>query len=216
MTGNKVNYERHPNPNIIWPLLREVNGPTVARARFPQWKINGPAYISNPKPSYFLFACRKGDLQVAKVLFEMGANVTAKNKFDESALLCACGNHGKSAVALVTWLLEQKEIYVNIDDRNISGSNALFKAVTSNNPAVVHTLLCYGIDRTLVDNNANTVADYARRGGWGAMAQLIDDWKVPEIEEWRPWNAKLAPVRFRVAIRSLLVLAKASSEGLIE
>lgn len=215
MAASVVNCERHPDYKKIFPLLREVDGAATARARFPHWRVNGHAQNCFGKSSYFLVACENGDLQVAKVLFEMGANVAAKNQYNETALMFACRNCGSRAVLMVTWLLEQKGVRASMDDVDHCKNTALHCAVMNIrvNVEIVRTLLCYGVDRTCRNFWVKTAAEELRSCEKGVMAQLIEDWKEPEIEEWRPWNANRAPASFRTALRSLVVLAKATVNG---
>ncbi len=219
MAGNEVNYERHPDYEKIWPLLREVDGPVTARARFPQWKVNGPAHHCGDMSSYFLVACKKGDLRVAKALFKMGANVAAKNRYGETALISACSGKEESRAALVEWLLMLEDGLASMDDVDNVDHCVLYTAITNSNKAVVRMLLCFGHDGMMkwsgfsCGAGVSSGAKFARRFGAQVMAQMIEDWKEPEVEEWRPWNAERAPAKFRGALRALLLLAKASIQG---
>jgi hypothetical protein len=237
MAGNKVNYDRNPNHRRIFPLLRLVDGSVTARARFPFWRINSFAQNCFGRSSYFLIACKNGDLRVAKVLLEMGANVAAKNQYGITALMHACGTSmigkneygitalmhacgtsmiGSRSGPMVAWLLEQRGVCASMDDADDNQNTALHYAIMDRNHVnveIVRMLLCYGVDRTCRNHWNKTAAEELRSCGSIVLAKLIEDWKEPEIEEWRPWNAKRAPAKYRGALRSLLVLAKASVKG---
>ncbi len=200
-----------PLYSVLAPLLCE-EGADITRERYPQWDVNSIAPESRSGDSYFLLACIKGDLRVAKAMMQLGANIAAKStKMSNcTALMCACLGNQKERGELIKWLLQHAEVLASIDDtdRILNGWTALHYAVAYSHKEVVRMLLCYGMDHTVRNEEGKSPADVVTYPVTTGNEHLINNW-IP-IEEWRPWTHEMTPRKFRNSIRTLVLLAKIS------
>ncbi len=213
MTTNWVSDAINPLYKTLKPLLCNKNGVTEARACFPRWDVNGCPSNSFPSDSYFLHACSRGDLQVAKALLELGADETAKEKDGSTALINACLGDEEERAELVKWLLRQAEVLASIDDMWAGGDTALHMAAVHDNKAAVLVLLCFGADRAKRLIWGITAAMRAEQDGDGPgreeVAQLIRSMQIIPKNEWRPRKHICFPLAYREAIKTILILRKA-------
>lgn len=195
----------------LLPLLhagRTARGSAaVVRARIPCLKVNSDRF------SYFLLACLLGDLQAVQALHELGADLTQKDSVGSTALHIACSGFFKERLSpqLVTWLLKQAEVYASIDDLNVPGFNALYASAACGSEAISRILLRYGCNPMIHDTNAETFAYIRRREElkMKEIAGIIQRADMPPREEWRPRSHARFPLRYREAMCTLVVLAKA-------
>jgi len=98
-------------------------------------------------------------LRHGEIAVELGANVNAANKYENTALMKAAY---RGSTDLVGLLLESGAA---TDAKNLFGNTALMKAAYRGHAEVVEILLRSGADPTLRDNDGKTAMDWARMNG---------------------------------------------------
>ncbi len=213
MAVQQASNSTNPSYDTLAKVLREENGATLARERYPQWCDSVSNPISNNR-FYFPHACSEGDLQVARALLEMGADATTQNGCGRNALMLACyrDNDGER-VKMVTWLLQcVTEIRTNINDEDKWGDTALHHAARNGGVEIVRLLLRFGANCTKRNREGHTVEELARVCGKEESAALIVTFaQIIKIGEWRPWKASEFPLGFRRALRCLVVISKSGT-----
>jgi ankyrin repeat protein len=140
------------------------------------------------------------------------------DKFGTTALQIACGltPDAKEKVTLVTWFLsEHADVRITLNWADVVGGHtALHCAASCNSNAVVRVLLAHGANPTLANKKGHTPARLARRYSRGiGTAELLEKAErahaVHALGEWRPRSHVRFPRGYRVAMRTLVVLAKA-------
>ena len=120
-----------------------------------------------PLDEQFLAACASGRIEDAKQLYSLGANLNIQNNAGKTGLMAAIENKYWD---IANWLLATKRCY--IDARNGLGYSALIYAINSKNVKFVETLIKYGADVNLEDNEGKTPLMYAASLN-GDAAELI-------------------------------------------
>ena len=153
----------------------------------------------------FRRACEFNKKPLCKILFSIGADPLEKSMYGNGSFSLACRCKGgnppvdKARGELLRWLFQ---ICVDVDDYLMV--TALNIAVEYNNTTLVRVLLEYGADPTQIKN---TYGEGMQKLFVHAIKRYID---VKNVDgEWRPGNHGSLSIGFRLAMRTLVVIAKA-------
>lgn len=121
-----------------------------------------------------LAAC-EGRVNLVKALVKMSANVNARSKSGDTALIAseACGQKEEVASEIVKVLIDNGAD-VNLKGRR--GATALMHAAGNGHPQVIRRLLEKGVELNVKDDDGNTALTYAVRNGCSvdALRRLIE------------------------------------------
>jgi len=125
----------------------------------------------------FLDAAQKGNLQKAQKALRAGANVDAKDKYDQTALMLAshCG-----LTDLVGLLIKAG---ANVNAKYKDGCTALTWASMNFNTDIVELLIKAGADINAKDNYVETALMYASVWGHKDIVELLTIW-APYSKEY--------------------------------
>jgi ankyrin repeat protein len=120
-----------------------------------------------------MYACGKGNLKIAEVLVNNGADVNAKSNKGTTSLMLACYmNH----LPIVEFLLDKG---ANIGDKNIEEQTALGIAVDKKNEEIVKLLLSKGAFNYIPGENINEkIKDILDKWPPTMVIVLLDELKV--------------------------------------
>ncbi|MBL4699959.1 MAG: ankyrin repeat domain-containing protein [Phycisphaeraceae bacterium] len=207
----------------IEPLIDETGDPAELLRKYP--KFNPTAGEGKVRRSLLEIACVNGDIHIAKGLVRCGARLGGK--FTEGLTLLQIMIGGRCPVTLA-WLLTQADVLATIDARYGNGMTAFHIAVKTS-AVDTRMLIDCGANPTLKDKEGRTAAEYALSTGvrhaitphrtaiWFMnadetypMAKKAEQaWaSIEEVGEWRPCNHRAYPRPYRLAMRSLALLAK--------
>merc|ERR1719327_1742114 len=105
-----------------------------------------------------IWAAKHGHLDVVKILLEAGANVDAKNKDGETALILAAGNTRQDLV-----VFELLRHGANVNELSNSNESALLMASEKRNEKVMRALLEKGADVTVKSKWGMTPLDFVKK-----------------------------------------------------
>lgn len=128
-----------------------------------------PDTINQPNKSGYtplLIAGYRNQLDVVKVLLELGAKVNALSE-DGTVLTAACF---KSNTELVKILLEQ---HADVNVKNNAGTTPIMFAIMAENEEIVRLLLANKADINAMDNANKSVIEYAKECDNLVIKQLI-------------------------------------------
>ena len=115
------------------------------------------------------FAAAKGYGEIVSLLLSKGADPDVADIFGWTPLMRAVEGQRRRVVRL---LLDGKA--VDVAASNQRGATAAHWAASSGSEEVMAWLAQAGADLTRVDHEGRSVADYAREGGYPALAQRIE------------------------------------------
>ena len=135
--------------------------------------------------SALMLASFEGKIDTVKVLVDAGAKVNAHNELKRTALMMASSG---PFVETVRYLLK-KGADVNAVDSHESWS-ALMLAASEGQPEVCEVLLKAGANPTLVDDDGDTAASFAKKKGHSALVKTLEaaaaDYKAKHPEPAKP------------------------------
>jgi ankyrin repeat protein len=115
----------------------------------------------------FYTACENGNVNVAKKLIKLGADINISNMFNGSPLMIAIKNGHESIVDL---LLELGAKLENVDELH---ETALFVAVRAGNLSIIDKLLKAGSDAGHINNSDNNVIQVATALNLSDVVELL-------------------------------------------
>ena len=122
-----------------------------------QYSSNG--YDINAADEYgttaLIFAVERGELQMVKILLDIGASPDHKNQYGQSVISIAAKN---SRLAIMIEILNYKP---NLNSKDNLGNTGLHLAVKKNHLQIVRLILDAGGNPNITNNAGNTVLDLA-------------------------------------------------------
>ncbi len=197
---------------VVEPMLRAGDDDVRALLRaYPNFDAEGVPKDTGGH-SYLHQACFKNHLKAVRVLLKHGASLLRMNKYGQTALHLACCSAQSGSI--VEWLLSQfAEARTTVNWADCSGWTPLNSTVYWGKTDRVRILLLYGADATWRGVDNLTPAQWARRRGDTAVAEMLETAErahtVLALGEWRPHRQACFPPGYRAATRTLVVLSKA-------
>ncbi len=216
---SRANPSNKPNPSyttVVRPILRHRNA-CVLLDSYPNFNPDAVPEGTGWGWSYLHCACVEGDMWVVRGLVQCGASLLRKGPRRCTALHWSCM---RGHVNLVTCLLsEYADVRFTINCKATNGRTPLHIAAYMGLQRCVGTLLRYGADPTIVDEDEMTAGALVR-AVYGTRARTLAilkagerTWAVLALGEWRPRLQATFPRGYRFATRTLTLLAKAQPEG---
>lgn len=116
-----------------------------------------------------MYACKRGDPLVAKLLVEFGAIINLRDKDGMSPLLHCVGS---GSCKLLTYILQQKP---NVSARNNAGDDALLLAAATNNQRMAKCLIDHHMDIQTRSSSGLSLYHVAEAASFSALAQWFAD-----------------------------------------
>ncbi len=213
MAGNNNNEPQEiTNPSyweVVSPSLRKNDGDaSELRRMYPNFD---PDAVPDDTfgLSYLHFACLKNHFHAVRGLLQCGASLLQKDMYGCTALFRTYGIH-EGRVDMVKWLLlEFSDARTTVNWADNRGWTPLHRAANEEATAIVRLLLAHGADHTLKNEGGETPAALARRYG-RRETKVLKDLDDLTKQEWRPRSAQQFPPNYRAALRTIVVLAKAT------
>ncbi len=186
------------------------NGPRALFNQYPDLDLNsvgpdGNLYLEN--------ACMRDDLVMAEALIKCGATLFVSPTV-RTPLMCASFGACEGRVNMVEYLINQSGGKQLLDTRDLNGTTAMYFAASSGNLGIVQTLIAYGANPTITDNDGRAASNIASLHHNFQIMDLLEyeeeiyheKIKVIRAGEWRPSKAALYPGGYRDAMSTLCIL----------
>jgi hypothetical protein len=204
------------NPNyrfIVEPMLRKDEGDASALLNaYPNF--DACEVPVDEEDLYLHVACIKAHVHAVRGLLACGASLLHVGIWGTTALTATCSGKGEESVTFVAWLLSEHadaRTTLNLVDRH--GFAPFHSAVQNSTNALVRVLLAHGVDPMLASAKY-TPAQLVRYSDRPTLTKLLIGVKfihacMEWAGEWRPRIHFRYPSRYRTAMRTLVMLAKA-------
>jgi ankyrin repeat protein len=181
--------------------------------------------------TFLELACLEKDLHVVRGLVACGATLQHHHSCQMSSLHLACDYKMSDALRyrtrrakakqfeLVTWILSQDEgaATINARSNNHISLTPLHLVLEHENTALIKLLLEHGADLALRTVGGETALDIVQRGQSTRNAALLQEasqrTQTMTNVSWRPWTAHSFPPGYRVAMRTIVSLAKCVAQA---
>jgi hypothetical protein len=176
--------------------------------------LNQPTYAL--EASYLQRACRVNHINAVRGLLQCGASLLSTDCRGRFTLWHACIGMQESRVNMVLWLLaEYADARATVNWADDGGVTPLHNAVDFGSIGLILVLLRFGAGNSLgmlnsfgnspidaAENKVSKVALNILKAAQRTQAVLI-------VGEWRPRKHAQFPLKYRIAMRVLVVLARA-------
>jgi ankyrin repeat protein len=167
--------------------------------------------------SYLHCACAWRHFYVVRGLLQCGASLLRKDADEYTPLQYACDGEAEERVAFVEWFLsEHADARTTIDWADTIGNTALHRVALWGGSKLIRILLAHGANPTCENNRGETAAQRARCHGETSTASMLEAAErahlVLAIGEWRPWKQEHFSLQYRIAMHTLVILARACDQ----
>lgn len=139
------------------PLHFAVNNKNIKIVKRILYAGGDPNALTNANFSPFFIACKRGCLDICKLLWKKNVSISQQT-FDKNITVLheACRQEHNE---VVKWLLQKPEIDQIINKQNSWGNTALHLAVEKNNSQLITILLSKGAEQNIRNENGLTVQE---------------------------------------------------------
>jgi ankyrin repeat protein len=215
--GSLFSFYRNPGYcSVVEPMLRKAKGDASELLRaYPNFDVEAAPEVGT-ELCYLFLACLHFCVYAVRGLLQCGASLLRKDESGCTALHVACFGDDEEKAAFVEWLLsEHADARATLGWADKWGRTALHLAAGWGTSAVACVLLAHGADLTCENLYGKTPAQIARILAGVSTAKLLEAAERVytthlEVGEWRPRLARRYPRKYRAAMRTLVMLAKAT------